>query len=213
MGTLSSDASKELCFAGDILRRQAQVLRLVAASLGADLVRFVDCLEQAKGKIAVVGMGGSRHLARWLAGRFSSTGTPACYFSLEELADGDFCSLSGDDALVTFLDARTEEKLDLLFRAAERSTRLCPIVWGKHAEIEKRASALLALQGPGDVSTVQSALSVPTSADLFLTVGDMLALTLMRRRAGVQGSGKVEVEKRKRGRPKGSKTKDRKGKQ
>ena len=83
MPLLTSSSSNDLCFAGDFLRRQAQTLRLMAASLGVSFTQCIEIMSAVKGKVGVFGAGGKRYLAHRLANRFSATGTPSFYLAPE----------------------------------------------------------------------------------------------------------------------------------
>ncbi len=186
MAFLNSSASSDLYFAGEFLRRQAQTLRLMAASLDAAFSQFVEIICTVKGKVGVFGSGGKRHLAHRLANRFSVTGTPSFYIAPEDIALGNNIILSEDDIMLClFNDGDIDKYSDDIFNVVRKNIRVLTIANRTNEWIEKISSALIVLPEKSDS---EQNFEIESHEDqLFLATGDVLALSLMYKR------GKSEV--------------------
>lgn len=192
MPVLTSSSSNDFCFAGEFLRRQAQSLRLMAASLDAAFSQFVEIIAAAKGKVGVFGVGGKRHLAHRLANRFSATGTPSFYISPEDINLGNNFLIAEEDILLClFNDEDMDRYPDDIFNVVRKNVQILTIANRANEWIENVSSALLVLPGKADAE--QDVETESHEDQLFLAVGDMLALSLMnRRRKSGFGAGAVE---------------------
>lgn len=178
MALLTSGASNDLHFAGEFLRQQAQTLRLMAASLGADFSRFVEILCAAEGKVGVFGAGAKRHLAHRLANRFSVTGTPSFYIAPEDIAPGSNSVLSENDIMLClFNDGDIDKHSDDIFNVVRKNIRVLTIANRANEWIEKVSSALIVL--PEKTHSDQNFEAEAHEDQLFLATGDALALSLM----------------------------------
>ena len=97
---LTRSADPDLDVARDVLATEAAGLRALAAGLGAEFARAVDCLSEATGRIVVSGMGKSGHVARKIAATLASTGTPALFVHPAEASHGDLGMILRGDAVL-----------------------------------------------------------------------------------------------------------------
>ena len=64
-----------------VLDIEAQSILEVKAKLNEQFEQAVQMIQHCKGKVIVSGIGKSGHIARKLAGTFSSTGTPSFFYT------------------------------------------------------------------------------------------------------------------------------------
>ncbi len=199
MPLLTSSSSNDLCFAGDFLRRQAQTLRLMAASLGVSFTQCIEIMSAVKGKVGVFGAGGKRYLAHRLANRFSATGTPSFYLAPEDINFGNSFPLAKDDIMVClFNDGDMDRYADDIFNVARKNIQVLTIANRADEWIHNISTVLIAL--PGKFESEHDVETDSYEDQLFLAIGDMLALSLMNKRNASRHAQEVSEKKATRGR-------------
>ena len=73
----------------EVLAVEGEALALLAKRLDERFARVVRLLHGCRGRVIVVGMGKSGHVASKIASTLSSTGTPAFFLHPGEAAHGD----------------------------------------------------------------------------------------------------------------------------
>lgn len=145
---------------------------------------FVDAcalLQNCQGKVVLVGMGKSGHIARKIAATLASTGTPAFFVHPGEAGHGDLGMI--DDSDVVILVSYSGE--------AEEISQLLPSIHNMGAQIismtgNSKSTLALASNIHLDVSVKQEAcphnLTPTSSTTVALVMGDALAITLLNAR-------------------------------
>jgi arabinose-5-phosphate isomerase len=145
---------------------------------------FVDAcalLQSCQGKVVLVGMGKSGHIARKIAATLASTGTPAFFVHPGEAGHGDLGMI--DDSDVIILVSYSGE--------AEEISQLLPSIHSMGAQIigmtgNNKSTLALASDIHLDVSVKQEAcphnLTPTSSTTVALVMGDALAITLLNAR-------------------------------
>lgn len=150
-------------------------------AINADFAQACQSLLACHGRVIVIGMGKSGHIAHKLAATFASTGTPAFYVHPGEAGHGDLGMITKDDiAIAISSSGNTDEILMIL-----------PL-------IEKLAIPLIALTGNAQSSLAQAAdihldvavekeacphnLAPSASTTAALVMGDALAIALLQAR-------------------------------
>jgi arabinose-5-phosphate isomerase len=83
-----------------VIRQEASALEQLAQSLGDTFAAVVDLIYAAEGRVILVGMGKSGHVARKIAATLASTGTPAHYVHPGEASHGDLGMIGRDDVVI-----------------------------------------------------------------------------------------------------------------
>lgn len=170
-----------LAIARDVLTREADTLRTVAARLGSSFARAVELLEAASGRIIVCGVGKSGLVGAKIAATFTSTGTPAFFLHPTDAMHGDLGIVSGQDVLLAISKSgRSVELLHLLPYVQRRGAPVIAIVESAGAPLAESAAVVIEL---GKIEEACSLDLVPTSSTTAaMAVGDALAVALFRRR-------------------------------
>ena len=82
---------------------EADALRQLKMSLGADFVKAVNIISRASGRVIVSGMGKSGHIGAKIAATLASTGTPAFFVHPGEASHGDLGMITSDDVVICLL--------------------------------------------------------------------------------------------------------------
>jgi arabinose-5-phosphate isomerase len=171
----------DLDVARDVLATEAAGLRALAAGLGPEFSRAVDCLDQASGRIVVSGMGKSGHVARKIASTLASTGTPALFVHPAEASHGDLgMILQGDAVLALSNSGETPELADIVGHARRFGLRLVAITTKPGSTLAQAADVVLLL--PQADEACPMGLAPTTSTTMQMALGDALAVALLKRR-------------------------------
>jgi arabinose-5-phosphate isomerase len=138
---------------------------------------FLDC----SGRIIVMGMGKSGHIAKKIAATFASTGSPAFFVHPGEARHGDFGMITKKDVILALSNSgETEELLSILSFIKRLDIPLITITGKTHSTLALSANINL------DVSVEKEAcphgLAPTSSTTAALAMGDALAIALLQKR-------------------------------
>jgi arabinose-5-phosphate isomerase len=171
----------DLDVARDVLMAEAAGLRALAAGLGPEFSRAVDCLTGASGRIVVSGMGKSGHVARKIAATFASTGTPALFVHPAEASHGDLGMILPEDAILALSNSgETAELADIVAHVRRFRQPLVVITACAGSTLAKAADVTLLL--PQSAEACPMGLAPTTSTTMQMALGDALAVALLTRR-------------------------------
>mgnify|MGYP000573083065 CR=1 FL=1 len=98
-----------------VLQAKAKALTATAKNLGRNFHDAVDCILECKGRLVVIGVGKSGHIARKIASTMTSTGSPAFFIHPTEASHGDLGLLKKNDILIMLSNSgKSKELLDIL---------------------------------------------------------------------------------------------------
>ena len=181
VASFSTIAQPDLEVARDVLATEAAGLLALAAELGTEFSRAVDCLAGAAGRIVVSGMGKSGHVARKIAATLASTGAPALFVHPAEASHGDLgMILAGDVVLALSNSGETAELADLVAHAKRFGIGLVAITARAGSTLALAADVALLL--PDAAEACPMGLAPTTSTTMQMALGDALAVALLKRR-------------------------------
>ncbi len=172
----------------DLLNAGLRVLEIEAASISNLTNKLDDSFTQAcrailacHGRVVVIGIGKSGHIARKIAATFASTGTPAFFVHPAEAAHGDLGMITTDDVVITISKSgETQEILSFMPFLKRRGIKLISMLGNIKSSIAELSDIIL------DVSVSREACSLnlaPTaSTTTTLAMGDALAITILQAR-------------------------------
>jgi arabinose-5-phosphate isomerase len=140
-------------------------------------LHLLDCT----GRIIVLGMGKSGHIARKIAATFASTGTPAFFVHPAEAKHGDMGMITANDVVLALSNSgETEEILTLLPFIKRLNIPLITLTGNPNSTLAKTATVNI------DVSVEKEAcplgLAPTASTTATLVMGDALAVSLLEKR-------------------------------
>lgn len=147
-------------------------------ALGDNLIRAVEALARAKGRVIVTGIGKSGHVGQKLAATFASTGTPAFFVHPSEASHGDLGMITPDDAIVALSWSGESVELGNILTYSRRfRVPLLAITSRSDSTLAKQSDVVLEL--PRAKEACPHGLAPTTSTTMQLALGDCLAVALM----------------------------------
>ena len=155
-----------------------QLIAAMDGELGDALVKAVDGIRRAKGRIILTGMGKSGHIARKIAATLASTGTPASFVHPAEASHGDLGMITTDDVIIMISNSGESPELRDILTYSRRFKVLLIAITARPAST-LGAEADITLPLPAAREACPNGLAPTTSTLLQLALGDALAMALL----------------------------------
>ena len=176
-----TDSAELLDAARGVLRTEADAVAALAERLDDRFAACCRLLAGCEGRVAVLGMGKSGHVAQKLAATFASTGTLAFFVHPAEAGHGDLGMLApGDAALALSNSGETPELLELIPQLRRLKIPLLALTGNPESTLARRADLCLDAAVAREACPLNLAPTASTTAALAL--GDALAVALMHMR-------------------------------
>jgi len=164
-----------------VIELEADALGKLRASLDANFAAAAQLLLAAKGKVVVSGIGKSGHIARKIAGTFSSTGTPSHFVHPAEASHGDLGTMAVGDVLIVISNSgETEELANIIAYSRRFAIPLIAVTGRAASTLATQADVTLLL--PDVPEACDTGIVPTTSTTMTLALGDALAVALMKHR-------------------------------
>lgn len=161
-----------------VLDIEAQSILEVKAKLNEQFEQAVQMIQACKGKVIVSGIGKSGHIARKLAGTFSSTGTPSFFLHLAESSHGDLGVIGADDViLIISFGGNSDELKDLISYTQRKAIPYIAMTGNSNSLLSQ--SAKYVLDVGVSVEACPLGLAPTSSSTATLAVGDALAMAVL----------------------------------
>ncbi|SDD80501.1 KpsF/GutQ family sugar-phosphate isomerase [Rhodospira trueperi] len=177
----SAAAPSALESARRVLHREADALRAMAETLGADFDAAIAQLRACAGRVTVTGMGKSGHVARKIAATLASTGTLAQFVHPSEASHGDLGMIGRDDAVMALSNSGNTPELEDIV-AYTRRFGIPLIAMTRCADSPLAHAADVALVLPPHEEACPLGLAPTTSTTVMMALGDAVAVALLEAR-------------------------------
>lgn len=163
----------------DLLRMEAEAIAATTSRLErAEVERAIELLANCPGKVVLIGVGKSGHIAEKIAATLTSTGTAAVYLHPSDALHGGLGIVNAEDVVVALSNSgETDEIVTMLPYLKNRRVQIIALVGNLGSTLARSADVVL------DASVDQEAcplnLAPTTSTTVALAIGDALAMTLM----------------------------------
>jgi len=172
------DPERALALGRDVLATEADAIRALQARLGAPFLSAARALLDCRGRVVVIGIGKSGHVARKIAATLASTGTPAFFVHAAEASHGDLGMITSDDVVLLLSNSgETDELVSLLPHLKRQGARLIALTGSERSSLAQAAD--IHLDASVDVEACPLGLAPTASTTAALALGDALALTLL----------------------------------
>jgi arabinose-5-phosphate isomerase len=176
------------CSDSDVLALGRSALDIEAAAVAALAGRLDTAFVEAcraclacRGRVVVVGMGKSGHVAGKIAATFASTGTPAFFVHPAEAVHGDIGMITREDVVMVLSNSgETGEVLALVPVLKRLGVRLIALTGKPASTLARAADVHLDVSVPAEACPLNLAPTASTTATLAM--GDALAVALLRMR-------------------------------
>ncbi len=178
---MNKQMQETLAEARRVFRIEAEALESVARAQGESFVEAVETIVATRGRLVVVGLGKSGHIARKIAATFASTGTPAFFVHAAEAQHGDLGMITGEDVVLAIsFSGETEELVGLLPEVKRRGAVLIAMTGRPRSTLAKHAEIVLPAPVAREACPMNLAPTASTTA--MLALGDALAIAVLKRR-------------------------------
>jgi len=175
----SMPSSKEFCQWGrQVIETEINALQEITQYINDDFAKACQLVLACKGKVIVMGMGKSGHIANKIAATLASTGTPAFFVHPSEASHGDLGMISSDDIVLAISNSGTSNEILTLFPVIERVGVPVISMTGNHnSAMAKLAKVHLCITISNEACPLGLAPTSSTTATLAM--GDALAVALL----------------------------------
>jgi len=161
-----------------VIQTEAESILALKDRINNDFVKACETLKNCRGKVVLVGMGKSGHIAKKISSTLSSTGTPSFYLHPGEAGHGDLGMVSHDDVVIIVSYSGESDEIIALLPGIQRMN--VPII-----SMTGNINSLVASSSDFhlDVSVEKEAcpnnLAPTSSTTSALVMGDAIAVSLI----------------------------------
>lgn len=176
---MDSDALKKLARA--VISTEAAAVSNLASRIDESFVAACQLIIDCRGRIVVLGMGKSGHIAGKIAATLASTGTPAFFVHPGEASHGDLGMITQDDVVLLLSNSGETDEVKQILPILKRLGVGLIAITGKvgstlanHADIHLNVTV--------DTEACPLGLAPTSSTTAALVMGDALAVSLLESR-------------------------------
>ncbi|MET1079198.1 MAG: KpsF/GutQ family sugar-phosphate isomerase [Pseudomonas sp.] len=163
------------------VRLELEAIEGLLPRIDAAFVRACELILASKGRVVVLGMGKSGHIANKIAATLASTGTTAFFVHPAEASHGDMGMITRDDVVLALSNSgSTAEILTLLPLIKRQGITLISMTGNPESPLAKAAEVNLDARVAQEACPLNLAPTSSTTATLVL--GDALAIALLEAR-------------------------------
>ncbi len=178
---MSLTPDRMLALAMETLDIEAQAIIGLKAALGDTFVRVIELMLCVRGRVVVMGMGKSGHIARKVAATLASTGTPAMFVHPAEASHGDLGMVKPVDVVLAISNSGEVDELLVILPALKRIGVPIVAMTGKpESTLAKYADFVLHSGVDKEACPLNLAPTASTTAQMAL--GDAISVVLLEAR-------------------------------
>jgi arabinose-5-phosphate isomerase len=163
----------------EVLEIEARTLSNLAKNLGLNFAQACAMIMQCKGRIIIMGIGKSGHIARKIAATFASTGTPAFFVHPGEALHGDLGMITPHDLVIALSNSgETSEILSLIPALKQQNIKIISLCGVKNSKLANCSDLVLNIEIEFEACPLNLAPTASTTAALAL--GDALAVAVLK---------------------------------
>jgi len=160
------------------IRLEIEAVEGLLAHINADFVSACEMILASKGRVVVVGMGKSGHIARKIAATLASTGTPAFFVHPAEASHGDMGMITSADIILALSNSGTTAEIVTLLPLIKRlGIKMISLTGNPASTLSKAAEVNLNAHVVHEACPLNLAPTSSTTA--ALAMGDALAIALL----------------------------------
>ena len=165
-----------------VFREEIQELEAIASRINDSFVDAVNAIFNAKGKLVIVGVGKSAHIANKIVATLNSTGTPSQFLHATEAIHGDLGLLRPEDVVICISKSGNTPEITYLAPILKQyASVLIGLTSNLKSELAKNSDIVLDVNVTKEACPVNLAPTTSTTSQLVM--GDALAVALMKMRS------------------------------
>jgi len=173
--------SEALKIAQEVIKSEVSAINGLKKNLDRNLYLLCNVIYNCKGKLIIIGVGKSGHIANKLAATFSSTGTPSFFVHPSEAMHGDIGVISKKDTILLISNSGcTPEIISILPNLKKIGCSILSLCGSKKSRIYEHSDISLSINIKKEACPLNLAPTSSTSVTLVL--GDIIAIILMKMR-------------------------------
>lgn len=167
--------------ARSVLRVEAEAVFALAGRINDQFVKACELILSCHGRVIVIGIGKSGHIAKKIAATMASTGTPAFFVHPSEAAHGDLGMITRSDVVLALSNSGESDEVIALLPSLKRlGIPLIAMTGNAESTLSKQATVHLDSGVSQEACPLNLAPTASTTASLAL--GDALAVALLEAR-------------------------------
>ncbi|MDR0678286.1 MAG: KpsF/GutQ family sugar-phosphate isomerase [Holosporaceae bacterium] len=173
--------NKELEYAKSIIEDEIRGLKVMCDSLDQNITDAIELLYKKKGHVIVSGIGKPGHIGRKISATLASTGTPSFFLHPAEASHGDLGEISNEDILLVLsLSGNTQELIPMLSYANRFGIDIVALTSNPESILAKSATVCITMPQIDEACPYN--LAPTTTTTMMLSLGDVIALCLLKRK-------------------------------
>ena len=172
------NTDRALRLAGETFDIAVQALMTSKARLDERFSKACQKVLQCDGRIVVMGMGKSGHVARKVAATLASTGTPALFVHPAEASHGDLGMVAPTDCVLAISNSGESDEFNAILPALKRLGVGLIVMTGR-PQSTLATVADVVLDSAVEVEACPLNLAPTTSTTVQMALGDALAMALL----------------------------------
>lgn len=172
-------SNQDFCQWGkEVIQTEVEALQEISQFIDEQFASACQLILECKGKVIVMGMGKSGHIANKIAATLASTGTPAFFVHPSEASHGDLGMITRDDVVLAISNSGTSSEILTLFPVMERiGVPVITMTGSPQSSMAKLAQLHLCIAVSKEACPLGLAPTSSTTATLAM--GDALAVALL----------------------------------
>ena len=167
--------------ANRVLDIESAAIKDLKGTLNKSFVEACEACGNCKGKIIVMGLGKSGHIADKISATFASTGTPAFFIHPSEAIHGDLGMIDKEDiVLILSYSGETEEIVSLIPIIKNMGITIIALTGNQKSKLSKEATINLNVEVKEEACPMNLAPTASTTA--ALAMGDAIAVALLEKK-------------------------------
>ena len=174
----------------NVIKIESKAVMDLSNQINSDFENLCTKILDTKGKLILMGIGKSGHIAQKISATLSSTGTSSFFIHPTEAAHGDLGMISKQDAILILSNSGETKEIIEILPALKRSTsNIFTLTNDKQSTIAKAGNINLIVSADEEACPLD--LAPTSSTTIALVFGDALAIALLEAR----GFGKDDFAK------------------
>lgn len=164
-----------------VIEIEAQAISKLSQKIGQAFHEACELLMKCQGRIIVMGVGKSGHIAKKIAATLASTGSPAFFVHPAEACHGDLGMVKNNDVVIGISNSgKSDELLTLIPRLKQLNVPLISLTSDPNSPLALTANIHLDISFETEACPL--GLAPTTSTTVTLVMGDAIAVALLNAR-------------------------------
>ena len=164
-----------------VIEIESKAVQSLANQIQPDFADLCFSILNTKGKLILMGIGKSGHIAQKISATLSSTGTSSFFIHPTEAAHGDLGMISKEDSILILSNSgETKEIIDILAALKRSSSNIFTLTNNRISTIAKAGKINVVINASEEACPLD--LAPTSSTTMALVFGDALAIALLEAR-------------------------------